>query len=119
MPTPPLPEQPGRAAVPYQREPDGDWYIRDGSGSEHRLLDLAPVLERQALKDPEHVAARKGVSARDVAWREYHDRQCANWTPRDTVLAKGGFMAGWEARKDAQYKLTTRSDGTEELDNEF
>lgn len=42
----------------FQREPGGDWYVRDGDGAEHRLLDIAPTLERDALKDPAHVAAR-------------------------------------------------------------
>ncbi len=52
---PPLPEQPGRTAVPA---PEPSW---------------------------------------KAAWRQFHDHRCADWTPRDTVLAKAGFMAGWAA----------------------
>lgn len=39
-------------------ERGGDWYIMSG-GKEHRLLDLAPELEREALRDPVYVAARR------------------------------------------------------------
>lgn len=40
-------------------ERDGDWYIRNGDGTTYRLLDLAPNLEREALMDADHIAARK------------------------------------------------------------
>lgn len=41
--------------------------------------------------------------ARDAAWRAYYEAQCANWTPRDEVIAKNAFVAGWAGRKAAQY----------------
>lgn len=37
--------------------------------------------------------------ARDNEWKRYYQAQCANWTPRDEVIAKNAFIAGWEARK--------------------
>lgn len=40
-------------------ERDLDWYIRNGDGTPHRLLDVAPTLERDALKDSDHMAARR------------------------------------------------------------
>lgn len=46
----------------YQKEPGGDWYGRNGDGTEYRLLDVAPTLERDALKNMTHVAARLAQS---------------------------------------------------------
>lgn len=42
-----------------------DWYLINGKGQEIRLLDHAPNLERQALRDPAHVAARERIAVRD------------------------------------------------------
>lgn len=56
-----------RQCAVFQR--DLDWHIRNGDGTTHRLLDVAPTLERDALKDADHIAARKrrlGVPVRMV-----------------------------------------------------
>ena len=53
------------------------------------------------------VAARepvpKSYPARSRAWREYRAASCVDWIPRDDEIAKAAFIAGWEARKRAQY----------------
>lgn len=46
----------------YQKEPGGDWYIKNGDGTEHRLIDLAPNLEREALTDEKYIASRTNQS---------------------------------------------------------
>jgi len=52
---------------------------------------------------------RTPVPARNGPWREYHDRNCHNWTPRDTVIAKAAFFAGYGAVNHEQVKLDTSS----------
>ena len=56
---------------------------------------------------PQVISERPPVSrshpARFAAWRKYCDEACAMWTPRDSEVAKAAFIAGWEARKKAQY----------------
>lgn len=45
-------------------ERDGEWYIRNGDGTTHKLLAIAPNLEREALKDADYIAARREGGAR-------------------------------------------------------
>lgn len=45
----------------------------------------------------------KSYPARSAAWRAWRDVACADWTPRDEDIAKVSFVAGWDARKRAQY----------------
>lgn len=40
-------------------ERSGEWWVRNGDGSNHRLLDIAPTLERDALKDEYHMRQRR------------------------------------------------------------
>ena len=49
------------------------------------------------------VPVPKQHPARFAAWRDYHNDHCVDWVPRDTAVAKAAFIAGWEARKRAQY----------------
>lgn len=37
--------------------------------------------------------------ARDAAWKAFYQSQCANWTPRDEMIAKTAFYAGWKTHK--------------------
>lgn len=46
---------------------------------------------------------------RDAAWRRFRDDNCANWTPRDEDAAKGGFLAGWSSRKEAEYQAVVKN----------
>ena len=45
----------------------------------------------------------KSYPARSKAWREYRNTSCVDWIPRDDEIARAAFIAGWEARKRAQY----------------
>lgn len=62
-----------------------------------------PPMKIEAPAPADAAVERVQYAARDNAWRAYHDAECANWTPRDTVVAKYGFMAGWAARKEAEW----------------
>lgn len=44
---------------------NGEWWAFNGDGRPFRLLDAAPTLEREALKDPEHVAGRQRIEVPD------------------------------------------------------
>lgn len=67
-------------------ERGGDWYVRNGNGSEHRLLDIAPTLERAALRDPVHMAARRAAAGRC---------QCGNDQP-DPMSWPCSAGCGWQ-----------------------
>lgn len=60
--------------------------------------DLHKVME--AAREP----VRKAYPERLKAWRTYFGAHCAGWTPVNEITAKAAFIAGWEARKCAQYK---------------
>ena len=59
--------------------------------------DLHRVME--AAREP----VRKAYPARGKAWHNYRDAACEDWVPRDDEIAQAAFIAGWEARKHAQY----------------
>jgi hypothetical protein len=59
--------------------------------------------ETRALFKAARAPVPRSYPARFQAWRDYHNEHCVDWVPVTTAVAKAAFVAGWEARKRAQY----------------
>jgi hypothetical protein len=64
-----------------------------------KISDAALHEVMEAAREP----VPKSHPARFRAWQEYCNKVDANWIPHDHEAARAAFVAGWEARKRAQY----------------